>query len=198
MPNNDQVFLYMKEEIEREAAAQEARLLEEAKALRDNAEEEIKAEVSKEVQARFEKELTALQLQSTVASATDATKQRQDLIGLRDGYVKTVFEGARAKLIEFTNSGKYEEFLLSKIKEAAQNYGFEDAQILVSEKDKKYEAKILSAYGLKAEVIASEKLTIGGFILLNPKTNVVIDNSLSFILEDQKAYFTKNSGLIIK
>ncbi|MDD3809403.1 MAG: V-type ATP synthase subunit E [Erysipelotrichaceae bacterium] len=198
MPNNDQVFLYMKEEIEREAATQENRLLEEAQELREKAKEEIKLEVVKEIQARFDKELAALQLKSTVASATDATKQRQELINLRDGYVKTVFEGARAKLIDFTNSEKYEEFLLSKVKAAAQNHNFDEAQILVSEKDKKYEAKILSAYGLKAEVVVSEKLTIGGFILLNPKTNVVIDNSLSFILDDQMAYFTKNSGLIIK
>ena len=198
MPNNDQVFLYMKEEIEREAATQETKLLEESKALREKAEEEIKAEVSKEVQDRFDKELAALQLKSTVASATDATKQRQELMNLRDGYVKAVFEGVKNKLIEFTKSDKYVDYLLYKIKDVAQNYPFEDAQILVSEQDKKYETKILSAYGMKAEVIASDKLSIGGFILVNPKTNVVIDNSLSFILDDQVAYFTRNSGLIIK
>lgn len=198
MPNNDQVFLYMKEEIEREAASQENKLLQETQELREKAKEEIKLEVVREVQARFDKELASLQLKSTVASATDATKQRQDLINLRDGYVKTVFEGAKAKLIEFANSEQYEEFLLTKIKNVAQKYNFDNAQILVSEKDKKYEAKILSAYGLKAEVLASAKLTIGGFILVNPKTSVVVDNSLSFILDDQLDYFTRNSGLIIK
>lgn len=198
MPNNDQVFLYMKEEIEREAASQEAKLLKEAQEIRDQAKKRLETEVHQEVNSRFEKEAAALELEYSLKNATDSDKHRQELVELRDGYVETIFEATKAQLLDFTAGDKYEEYLLGKIKDAGATYKFDGAEILVAQKDLKLESKIGAAYGLEATVKASEKIAIGGFILVNPKTNIVVDNSLDFALEDQKEYFAKNSGLIIK
>ena len=48
------------------------------------------------------------------------------------------------------------------------------------------------------EVEVSDKITIGGFIVKNKATNVVVDESLDFALENQKDWFYKTSGLMIK
>jgi hypothetical protein len=39
---------------------------------------------------------------------------------------------------------------------------------------------------------------IGGLIGENPKSLLVIDETLDFALKNQKEWFAKNSGLIIK
>lgn len=48
------------------------------------------------------------------------------------------------------------------------------------------------------EVEVSDKILIGGFIIENKATNVVVDESLDFALENQKDWFYKTSGLMIK
>ncbi|MBM6798513.1 hypothetical protein H7U28_06765, partial [Coprobacillus cateniformis] len=47
-------------------------------------------------------------------------------------------------------------------------------------------------------VEASEDITIGGFIIENKESSLVVDETLDFALANQKEWFNKNSGLIIK
>ena len=62
----------------------------------------------------------------------------------------------------------------------------------------KYKDELIKAYGTTLEVEVSDKITIGGFIVKNKATNVVVDESLDFALENQKDWFYKTSGLMIK
>jgi len=62
----------------------------------------------------------------------------------------------------------------------------------------KYKDELIKAYGTALEVEVSDKITIGGFIVKNKATNVVVDESLDFALENQKDWFYKTSGLMIK
>ena len=57
---------------------------------------------------------------------------------------------------------------------------------------------MIKAYGTALEVEVSDRITIGGFIVKNKATNVVVDESLDFALENQKDWFYKTSGLMIK
>ncbi|MEE0662298.1 MAG: hypothetical protein UCK65_13275, partial [Thomasclavelia ramosa] len=61
-----------------------------------------------------------------------------------------------------------------------------------------YKDELIKAYGTALEVEVSDKITIGGFIVKNKATNVVVDESLDFALENQKDWFYKTSGLMIK
>ncbi len=62
----------------------------------------------------------------------------------------------------------------------------------------KYQADLISAYGIDLDVKTSDQIKIGGFIIENKANNVVIDESLDFALENQKDWFYKTSGLMIK
>ena len=53
-------------------------------------------------------------------------------------------------------------------------------------------------YGIDLDVKTSDQIKIGGFIIENKANNVVIDESLDFALENQKDWFYKTSGLMIK
>jgi len=48
------------------------------------------------------------------------------------------------------------------------------------------------------EVEEGQQIQLGGFIIENKATNVVVDESLDSNLEAQKDWFYKTSGLMIK
>lgn len=54
------------------------------------------------------------------------------------------------------------------------------------------------AYALPIEVEEGQQIQLGGFIIENKTTNVVVDESLDSNLEAQKDWFYKTSGLMIK
>ena len=66
MQNIDQVFLYMKDEIERQAKSEEQAILNEVKALEDEAYESMKAEAKRDADLKLkqeEEEMSSMLLQ---------------------------------------------------------------------------------------------------------------------------------------
>ena len=74
----------------------------------------------------------------------------------------------------------------------------ENSILKLRKEDMKYKDKLIKAYGMPIEVEVSDKILIGGFIIENEATNVVVDESLDSALENQKDWFYKTSGLMIK
>ena len=84
------------------------------------------------------------------------------------------------------------------MEEIGKLYPMSDSTLELREADMKYKDELIKAYGTTLEVEVSDKITIGGFIVKNKATNVVVDESLDFALENQKDWFYKTSGLMIK
>ena len=70
--------------------------------------------------------------------------------------------------------------------------------MFVASKDLSMEKALVKAFGSDIKVEASEDITIGGFIIENKESSLVVDETLDFALANQKEWFNKNSGLIIK
>ena len=68
----------------------------------------------------------------------------------------------------------------------------------VSAKDLAMKADLVKAFGQDIDVEASDDITIGGFIIENKESSLVVDETLDFALNNQKEWFNKNSGLIIR
>ena len=64
--------------------------------------------------------------------------------------------------------------------------------------DMKYQKELVKAYGFDIEVKDNNQIHLGGFIIENPVTHVVCDETLETALENQKDWFYKTSGLMIK
>lgn len=58
--------------------------------------------------------------------------------------------------------------------------------------DTKYADDLVKAYGIDLTVEVSDEIKIGGFIIENKATNVVVDESLDTALENQKNGFIKH------
>ena len=193
MEKKEQVFLYMKEEIERLANLEEEKILDEAKRLEEEAYNQIKAEAKKDAEALLAKELVEISSNASVEASSSQEEKTKKLVEKRDEYVANIFSEAKDKLVAFANSKDYQAYLVKHMEEIGKLYPMSDSTLELREADMKYKA-----YGTALEVEVSDKITIGGFIVKNKATNVVVDESLDFALENQKDWFYKTSGLMIK
>ena len=196
MEKKEQVFLYMKEEIERLANLEEEKILDEAKRLEEEAYNQIKAK--KDAEALLAKELVEISSNASVEASSSQEEKTKKLVEKRDEYVANIFSEAKDKLVAFANSKDYQAYLVKHMEEIGKLYPMSDSTLELREADMKYKDELIKAYGTALEVEVSDKITIGGFIVKNKATNVVVDESLDFALENQKDWFYKTSGLMIK
>ncbi|MFV0395108.1 MAG: V-type ATP synthase subunit E [Coprobacillaceae bacterium] len=198
MQNKEQVFLYMKEEIEQLASKEEEKLLQEADNMQQLACAQIREEAKKEIESQLEKELAEITSNESITRSSKQSQRKSDLAKKRDQYVEEVFNAAKEKLVAFTTSKEYKKYIVEHAKRVGETYAMDNVIAYVKEEDMSYKKDIIKAYGKDIEVLASEEITIGGFIIENKAENIVIDESLDFILENQKEWFYRTSGLTIE
>lgn len=198
MEKKEQVFLYMKEEIERLAGLEEEKILAEAKQLEEEAYNQIKAEAKKDADLLLTKELAEISSVASVEASSSQEEKTKKLVAKRDEYVASIFSEARKKLVTFVTSNDYKSYLIKHMEKIGKLYQMENSTLGLRKEDMKYKDVLIKAYGTALDVEVNDKITIGGFIIENKATNVVIDESLDFALENQKDWFYKTSGLMIK
>ncbi|MBS5114272.1 MAG: hypothetical protein KHY88_01010 [Erysipelotrichaceae bacterium] len=197
MENIEQVFLYMKDEITAQASKEEAKILEEVNSLEQLANEQMEEEAKKDAALQMNQELSEISSIAAAEISQSHSERIKKLIEKRDGYVANVFSEAKAKLVEFTTSKEYVDFMLAKAKKVGA-YHLTQSTMYVKKQDLELKDQLAKAYGSEIEIVASDSLEIGGLIVENSESKLVIDESLDTALENQKDWFAKNSGLIIK
>lgn len=198
MQNIDQVFLYMKDEIERQAKMEEKSILDEVKALEEEAYESMKEEAKKDADLKLKQEEEEMSSNASAEISESHIERTKKLIEKRDEYVKAVFDQARDELLSFANSKDYASFMEEKIKKVASYFENPNSVMYVREADLKMKDQLVKAFGRMINIEASDDIIIGGFIIENKESSLVVDESLDFALANQKGWFNKNSGLIIK
>ena len=198
MQNIDQVFLYMKDEIERQAKSEEQAILNEVKALEDEAYESMKAEAKRDADLKLKQEEEEMSSNASAEISESHIERTKKLIEKRDEYVKNIFDQARDELKAFIKSDEYLPFVEAKIQRVAENFKDSQSIMYVSHDDFKNKDAFVKAFGTDIEVQASDDIQIGGFILENKASSLVVDETLDFALNNQKDWFNKNSGLIIR
>ena len=104
MQNIDQVFLYMKDEIERQAKNEEKAILDEVKALEDEAYESMRAEAKRDADLKLKQEEEEMSSNASAEISESHIERTKKLIEKRDEYVKAIFEKAHEELVAFTKS----------------------------------------------------------------------------------------------
>ena len=198
MEKKEQVFLYMKEEIERLASLEEEKILAEAKELEAEAYQQIKAEAKKDADALLAKELVEISSNASVEASLSQEDKTNKLVETRGAYVTKIFKEAKNRLNEFVNSEGYKMYLIKHMEKISSLYQMSDSILKLRQNDTKYADDLVKAYGIDLTVEVSDEIKIGGFIIENKATNVVVDESLDTALENQKEWFYKTSGLMIK
>ena len=198
MQNIEQVILYMKDEIEREAQLEEKAILEEVKALEKEAYESMRIEAKKDADLRLKQELEEMESNAAIEISESHIERTKKLIEKRDEYVSTIFKSAKDKLIDFTNSKDYQDFMMNKAKKIVDMFDMAECIVYVSSKDIAFKDQLMKLYSNILDVKENKNIIIGGLNGENVKSLLTIDETLDFALKNQKEWFTKNSGLTIK
>ena len=173
MQKKDQVFLYIKDEIEKISSAEEKEILDEAKAIEQEAYNQLRGEAEIDAKHQLDKELAEISSKASIEASAQLEERLKKLVEKREEYVNTIFT-------------------------VSDEYQMTDCVLCVRKEDLKYADDLKKAYALPIEVEEGQQIQLGGFIIENKTTNVVVDESLDSNLEAQKDWFYKTSGLMIK
>ncbi len=122
---------------------------------------------------------------------------KKKILSFRNELIKQVMQQSEKEILDFVNSDKYKDYLLNKIKQVFDELNFNDTEIKVRREDLKLKKDLLMFKNISS-VLVDDQNKLGGFVLIDKQSNIVIDKTISSILNNQRQHFLKTSGLIIE
>lgn len=196
MQTINQVFLHMKEEIESISNREVKIILDEVKEMEDAAFKQVEEETKRDAALQIKHELNEISANASIEISKANAESTKKLIETRDNYVNVIFEEVNKELLKFIDSDEYESFLIAKYKKVS-NYDINEANIYMNNKDSKYFEKLISQSQANVNLVIDDAI-MGGFIIENQDKKIFIDESFNTIIKNQREWFYKNSGLVIK
>lgn len=117
-----------------------------------------------------------------------ALKQQQlksDSLRQREVLAESIFESVKKQICLFTDSEKYQNYLISLVKNEDVK---KNSVIMISEKDMKYSEILNSMFKCKVEL--DTEIEIGGITIVDNDNGIVIDKTLDSAFEEQRKSFS--------
>lgn len=185
-------------------------VLKDAEQKREKLLENVQKEYSERIDAKENELLQGSyeNIQQNIQSAQKSANERvlhaeldskKKLIMRREEIIDDVMKLSRAKIVEFIESDKYEEWLLSKIEKALFEVGKGSKTIYISSDDIKLKEKIEQIPDTSRITVeaSGEKDFLGGAKILNTDRKVAVDYSFKEMLSEEKQKFLQSSGLAL-
>lgn len=185
-------------------------VLKDAEQKREKLLENVQKEYSERIDAKENELLQGAyeNIQQNIQSAKKCANERvlhaeldskKKLIMRREEIIDDVMKLSRAKIVEFIESDKYEEWLLSKIEKALFEVGKGSKTIYISSDDIKLKEKIEQIPDTSRITVeaSGEKDFLGGTKVLNTDRKVAVDYSFKEMLSEEKQKFLQSSGLAL-
>jgi vacuolar-type H+-ATPase subunit E/Vma4 len=185
-------------------------VLKDAEQKREKLLENVQKEYSERIDAKENELLQGAyeNIQQNIQSAQKCANERvlhaeldskKKLIMRREEIIDDVMKLSRAKIVEFIESDKYEEWLLSKIEKALFEVGKGSKTIYISSDDIKLKEKIEQIPDTSRITVeaSGEKDFLGGAKVLNTDRKVAVDYSFKEMLSEEKQKFLQSSGLAL-
>lgn len=133
---------------------------------------------------------------ATIIVETSAMENRlrKRQFELRKTISDEVFEQAKKKLLDFTESAAYVDSLRKSAEDAEELFGDVAVTVSVAPKDIGY-AEAIKAILANAEITEDKDIRIGGIKVYCKSTGILADDTLDTKLRDQREWFIENSGL---
>lgn len=123
-------------------------------------------------------------------------KESQDELFLeRAKMMQTVFDKTTEKLIAYTSTEEYKNKLTLQAQNIAKLFGNKSCIIYINEKDRNFANQLQDCFGGETQVKATPEIKIGGIKVYCEEMNIIADETLDSKLQDQRQWFTENSGL---
>lgn len=123
-------------------------------------------------------------------------KESQDELFLeRAKMMQTVFDKTTEKLIAYTATEEYKNKLTLQAQNIAKLFGNKSCIIYINEKDRNFASQLQDCFSGETQVKATPEIKIGGIKVYCEEMNIIADETLDSKLQDQRQWFTENSGL---
>ena len=160
MQKKDQVFLYIKDEIKKISSAEEKEILDEAKAIEQEAYNQLRGEAEIDAKHQLDKELAEISSKASIEASAQLEERLKKLVEKREEYVQTIFTEVKNKLVEFVNGKDYKDYLLTHVKAVSDEYQMTDCVLYVRKDDLKYAYKLKNKYFFLPPVIDRKSFSI--------------------------------------
>lgn len=158
--------------------------------------EKLQKSVEVQIQERIAYAKAELETEFNKNVATSYSNCRAKTAQRRTELTEKVFEKAKAKLIDFTNSDEYLDFLAKSLKEIYEYVG-EKLEVCVKPEDTDKVIKAAEKCGVPCEIKADMTIKLGGVKVESEKMLKIFDDTLDSRLEDQREWFFANSNFKI-
>ena len=135
---------------------------------------------------------------SGVKISAAENEARAGLFKRREEVRLEVFEEARKRIGEFTQTEKYKDLLIASAKRIGEQMEGQCAELIIREADKKYAAEICSYLGNSITLHIDNSIELGGITVKSKNGEMMIDDTLDERLSAEQKWFMENSGLVIE
>lgn len=136
-------------------------------------------------------QLIKKQNQRKIAKSTIEAKH--SLLIKRNDITDTIFKNIKTRLVDFTKTSDYSSYLIKTIEAFSTKNKIENVEIILRKDDINLQNEIKKAYSLNCEIIESNDIKIGGFIIQNKPNRIYFDETLDQKLADEKTNFINTS-----
>ncbi len=154
--------------------------------------ERYRQEATEEANVYIDMALSELKNSVVQNESQSKWKLKKDLFIKRAELVDGLFSQVRSDLIAFTQSAAYAPFLRDKLAKLLPDHPLQDTLILVKPSDKAVFEAILPPM---AQLVLTESIHVGGFILKSVDGIKERDETLDYALKVQREWFTTHSTL---
>ena len=183
--------------IEKYAAEQRSKIESEAEEFKSKELNKAEEDGLKEAYVLLQKKMLSINTSIARELSKAENASRKSTFEKRQEIEDKVFERAKEKLLEYAGTDKYITKLLESAKTVSEKLTADDVTLYVCERDLKLKNKIISAFGRKCDVQASNEIQIGGIMGISRKVGLLADETLDTKLQNQREWFCENSGLTI-
>jgi vacuolar-type H+-ATPase subunit E/Vma4 len=154
--------------------------------------ERYRQEATEEANVYIDMALSELKNSVVQNESQSKWKLKKDLFIKRAELVDGLFSQVRGDLIAFTQSAAYVPYLRDKLAKLLPDHPLQDTLILIKATDKAVFEAILPPL---AQLVLTESIHVGGFILKSVDGIKERDETLDYALKVQREWFTTHSTL---
>ncbi len=151
-------------------------------------------EYLKEAHDNIQAALREIKRKNQVKRSKIIMQHRMELLEKRNSIIEKIYFEASKKLVAFTKTDKYKDFILNKLAHIKEVIG-DELEVTISYNDRDLKGFIEDKAGVKVAVADKKRELIGGLICYSSKRGILVDESFSKILSDKKEDILKICNL---
>ena len=158
--------------------------------------EKAETEILNDTYILIQKEMAEMKSKISKELCINEMQGKKQLFEKRKSIMEKVFDEVRQRLLDFTKTDEYIEFIKEGVKKVLEVLNGSDVILYIRKEDENLINNLKSNFvdrDFKIEVI--DNIYLGGVLGYSLSAGIIADETLDSKFEEQKKWFAENSGL---